>query len=116
MHELLASIFLTVDYDSLDHWTSGIQDKDILEMCDRTWVAADAWYLFGIVMEHVNPWYEWRESPSKGLQSSTEGLQPYSAPIVNICDRIQNLHLKNVDPTLWRRMNEVGIEPQLFGM
>lgn len=116
MHELLAAIFLAVDRDSLDKWTSTVQDTDILDMCDRTWVAADAWSLFSIVMEGVNPWYEWREPPVTRLNPLDDGLRPYTAPISTICNRIQNQYLSNVDPTLWRRMSELGIEPQIYGM
>jgi len=116
MHELLAPIYLAIDYDSLDKWTTSVQERDLLELCDRTWVAADAWALFGAVMDAVNPWYEWREPTNSQNKSAEDGLQPYVAPVVTICNRIQNQYLSNVDPTLWRRMSELGIEPQLYGM
>lgn len=85
MHEVLATIFLAVDYDSLDKWTSPVHDPDTLEMCDRTWVAADAWSLFNDVMEAVNSWYEWREPQVTQLNPAEEGLRPYTAPIVTVC-------------------------------
>ncbi|CAG7846481.1 SubName: Full=Related to molybdenum cofactor biosynthetic protein {ECO:0000313/EMBL:CCA66895.1} [Serendipita indica DSM 11827] len=113
MHEILAAIFLAVDYDSLDRWTSSVDDRDILEMCDRTWVAADAWSLFGLVMNSMNIWFEWRE-PTGAPKETENGLNPYVAPIVTTSNRIQNQYLSNVDPTLWRKMSELGIEPQLF--
>lgn len=56
MHELLASIYLVVDSDSLDRWTSSVQENDILDICDRTWVAADAWALFEVMMQGMNTW------------------------------------------------------------
>lgn len=84
MHELLATIFLVLDYDSLDKWTSSVQDSDILEMCDRIWVAADAWSLFSIMMEALNSWYEWREPEISRLNSADDGLRPYGAPIVTV--------------------------------
>ena len=115
MHEILAAIFLAVDYDSLDRWTSSVEDRDILEMCDRTWVAADSWSLFGLVMNSMNVWFEWREPPG-GPKETENGLNSYVAPIVAVSNRIQNQYLSNVDPTLWRKMNELGIEPQLFLM
>ncbi|KAG8798411.1 hypothetical protein FRC18_008669 [Serendipita sp. 400] len=116
MHELLAAIFLAVDYDSLDRWTSSVHEKDILDICDRNWVGADAWHLFSLVMGAITPWYEWRELARTDLADSNEGLTPYTAPIVAICNRMQNQYLSSVDPTLWRRMSELGIEPQLYGM
>ncbi|KIM28970.1 hypothetical protein M408DRAFT_8402 [Serendipita vermifera MAFF 305830] len=115
MHELLAAIFLAVDYDSLDKWTATVHGEELLEMCDRTWVAADAWALFGVVMEAVNPWYEWRE-PANSQKKSDDGIQSYVAPVVAVCNRLQNQYLSNIDPTLWRRMSELGIEPQLYGI
>lgn len=84
MHELLATIFLALDYDSLDKWTSSVHDSDVLEMCDRTWVAADAWSLFSIMMEGLNSWYEWREPEISRLNSADDGLRPYSVPIVTV--------------------------------
>lgn len=116
MHELLASIFLAIDYDSVDHWSTAIQDKNILEMCDRTWVAADAWSLFEVIMRAVNPWYEWQDPTPSGSKESEGSVQPYVTPIVTVCNRIQNQYLSKVDPTLWRKLSEVGIEPQLYGM
>ncbi|KAG8867855.1 hypothetical protein FRC20_004674 [Serendipita sp. 405] len=116
MHELLAAIFLAVDYDSLDRWTSSVHEKDILDICDRNWVGADAWHLFSLVMGAITPWYEWRELARTDLTDSNEGLTPYTAPIVAICNRMQNQYLSSVDPTLWRRMSELGIEPQLYGI
>jgi TBC1 domain family protein 5 len=56
MHELLASIYLAMDSDSLDRWTSSVHEQDILDMCDRTWVAADAWTLFEVLMQAMNVW------------------------------------------------------------
>jgi TBC1 domain family member 5 len=86
-------------------------------LADRTWVAADAFALFRVVMEAANPWYEWQEPANNQKKKSPEdGLHPYAAPVVAICNRIQNQYLSNVDPTLWRRMSELGIEPQLYGM
>src|SRR5260221_11730694 len=61
MHELLAALYMAVDYDSIDCTSTQIEDQDVLDICDRTWVAADAWSLFEVIMSAVNPWYEWRE-------------------------------------------------------
>lgn len=62
------------------------------------------------------PRYEWKEPAVIDRQDLEGGVNPYIAPIVTACNRIQNQHLSSVDPTLWRRMSELGVEPQLYGM
>lgn len=126
MHELLAPIFYALDYDSLG--PEQVSDTEITTFCSRTWLAADAWALFSIVMEGVSSWYEWREPippplPS-GLKSQfrhgpPEGqveLKPYVAPIVLTCQTLQAEMLRSSDPDLWQGMQKVGIEPQIYGM
>ena len=43
-------------------------------------------------------------------------LKPYVAPIVEACNRLQNVMLKSVDPELWKALQTAGIEPQIYGM
>ena len=121
MHELLAPLLLALDYDSLersslptDEPMSEDTDK-LLQLCDRKWIAADAFTLFGIVMAHASEWYEWREpvvKPIKGQLDTT----PYVSPIVQVCSKIHSEYLKNTDPVLYSRLQEVGVEPQIYGM
>lgn len=126
MHELLAPIFFALDFDSLT--PDQALDTEITTFCSRTWLAADAWALFGVVMEGVNTWYEWREPsppplpPSLKAQyrhAAPEGqveLKPYVAPIVLACQTLQAQMLKSTDPALWQGMQKAGIEPQIYGM
>lgn len=117
MHELLASLYIAVDYDSLDPTSPHPNlNADLLEMCNRTWVAADAWSMFEVVMDAVNPWYEWQEPQSALPRSGQVELKPYVAPIVAVCNRIHGQYLHKVDPALWEKMNDAGIEPQIYGM
>lgn len=129
MHELLASLYYAVDYDSIADDDS-LGDPDIREFCSRAWIAADAWVLFCLVMRGVGRWYEWQESkgpstaqghsalPSHVNLSATPdvALKPYVAPIIEACNRIQSTLLKSVDPQLWRCLQSSGIEPQIYGM
>ena len=130
MHELLAPLYYAVDYDSIPEGTSSTLDTDLGETCSRTWVAADAWALFLAVMHGVSRWYEWRESDTSGIGASISlpanhvrlnsdgkvNLQPYVAPIVQACNHIQGTLLRAVDPLLWKKIQDTGIEPQIYGM
>ncbi|KAI0059095.1 RabGAP/TBC [Artomyces pyxidatus] len=128
MHEILAPLYYAVDYDSLGD-PSGLQagsDDEMTEMCARRWVAADAWALFSSVMGAAGKWYEWRESPQEAslvpghvnlhVPDGRVNSEPYVAPILNACNRIQRELLKSVDPALWERLQAEGIEPQIYGI
>jgi TBC1 domain family member 5 len=56
MHELLAMVYIAVDYDSIEEGAP--IDQVLGAMCDRTWVAADAWALFVSLMHGMSKWYE----------------------------------------------------------
>lgn len=128
MHELLAPVFLAVDFDSIADDESEALESDTKEFCSRTWIAADSWALFRIVMSGVSTWYEWREPQPTALPPHLEtqfrhgpadnqgDLRPYVAPIVLTCQRLQSDMVKSVDPVLWQSMQKAGIEPQIYGM
>ncbi|CCM05040.1 uncharacterized protein FIBRA_07242 [Fibroporia radiculosa] len=125
MHELLAPLFYAVDYDSIDDATE-LGDSTVKEFCSRSWLAADAWALFGTVMAGVSKWYEWQDTEPVvnttalashvHLSVPSDGARPYVAPIVQACNRIQSTYLKSVDPELWKSMQSAGIEPQIYGI
>ncbi|KAA1471287.1 hypothetical protein DENSPDRAFT_819379 [Dentipellis sp. KUC8613] len=129
MHELLAPLYYALDHDSLsdEDVRDNSVDAELAEMCARRWVAADAWVLFESVMHGAGKWYEWRETP-EGMQAAAPGyvhlnapdgqirVEPYVAPILRSCNRIQKELLRSVDPVLWEHMHEEGIEPQIYGI
>ncbi|KAF8654199.1 hypothetical protein AX16_003726 [Volvariella volvacea WC 439] len=128
MHELLAPLYFTVDYDSLAEGDAG-DISDLWEICNRRWVTADAWALFNAIMLGASRWYEWQEGKQPANKTHqfkshhhinvTEAQaerKPYVAPIVAMCDKIQNTMLKSVDPVLWKYMHSSGIEPQIYGI
>ncbi|EJD06088.1 uncharacterized protein FOMMEDRAFT_104560 [Fomitiporia mediterranea MF3/22] len=126
MHELLAPLFHAVDYDSL--LPAENEDPGIIEFCSRTWVAADAWTLFDVVMDGMRSWYEWREPTPPPMPAALqtqyrhgppEGqleLKPYVAPIVIACQKLQSQMLRAADPQLWQGMQKAGVEPQIYGI
>ena len=129
MHELLAPVLLAVDYDSIteDDCDDG-DDQRLCKLCSRTWVSADTWAIFSVIMEGTAAWYEWREPIPpvlpEDLQAQyhhTEGkgpdeTRPYVAPIILTCQRLQSEMLRASDPLLWQAMQSAGIEPQIYGM
>lgn len=129
MHELLAPLYYAVDYDSMSVDDTALDGHPLREICSRAWVAADAWTLFSSVMRGVGRWYEWREAKDTSVgktplpshvqlpaSPTDSGLKPYVAPIIDACNRMQGVHLKSVDPQLWKSLQSSGIEPQIYGM
>ncbi|TFY80327.1 hypothetical protein EWM64_g3677, partial [Hericium alpestre] len=128
MHELLAPLYYAVDWDSLseEKAASAGVEPELAELCARKWVAADAWTLFESVMRGVGTWYEWREAPDKpslvpghvhlNVPNGQVHVEPYVAPILRSCNRIQKELLRSVDPILWDRIHTAGLEPQIYGI
>lgn len=118
MHELLAPLLYAIDFDSLDPASaSSSLDPELVELCDPTWIAADAHALFSIVMGHVGTWYEWQEPPAAPVPADGQvEIKPFIAPIVTICNTIHGEYLQKSDPALWAKLKESQIEPQIYGM
>jgi TBC1 domain family protein 5 len=116
MHELLAPIFYAVDFDSLDTSPSSTSNLELAELCDRQWIAADAWALFIAVMANASEWYEWREPAVSAPANGQVEIKAYIAPIVGVCNRIHGDFLRVVDPLLYSKLQESDIEPQIYGM
>ncbi|KAH0583932.1 hypothetical protein H2248_009520 [Termitomyces sp. 'cryptogamus'] len=131
MHEILAPLYYAVEFDSLSP-IGGPDEADVREVCSNTWVAGDAWALFDSVMRELSRWYEWREpSPNAAPRNAISPLtthvnfnipdgplniKPYTAPIVEACNRIQSTYLRTTDPQLYKHMQAAGIEPQIYGI
>ncbi|KAF8636563.1 hypothetical protein AX17_003375 [Amanita inopinata Kibby_2008] len=125
MHELLAPLYYAIEYDSV-FCTSEEGASSFRQTCSRTWVAADSWALFTVVMKGISRWYEWREVVDKpsvlsptvypDTSNGQTRLKPYIAPIVQTCSHVQTILLRTVDPLLWKHMQSSGIEPQIYGI
>ena len=129
MHELLAPVYFAIDFDSVSITADTDLDSDLDIFCSRTWVAADSWALFNVLMNGVHDWYEWREpsplplpSPLKSQfrygasNGDSHGFEPFVAPIVLACQRLQTDFLRMADPLLFESMQKAGVEPQIYGM
>lgn len=146
MHELLACVYRAVDFDSVERGLSRQVNPQLQELCDRTYVAADAHALFQSIMQRIETWYQWRApipdpvSPTSPLAhvfrfSANEeviypsikpqvntlangqlDLKQYVAPIIPTCVSLRDVKLRVVDPHLWEKLRDVGVEPQMYGM
>lgn len=126
MHEILAPLYLATYHDAISQPESSSVTPELAELCSAEHIAADAWLLFMLIMNNISRWYEWRESPIKSNSSNgsnfvvipegQNGMQPYVAPIVQACNRIQSQMLQKCDPVLWQSIQKAGIEPQIYGM
>jgi len=116
MHEILAPILYALDYDSIDSdaGSDAVHDE-ASEFCSRRWIAADAWALFDIVMRGANSWYEWKEPMVEATTNGPMRTEAWVAPIVRTCNSILE-DLRTVDPALYAKLVEVGVEPQIYGM
>lgn len=85
----------------------------------RDHVEHDAYTLFNVLMTNMLSWYD----PNLRIPSQLDlsnGHKSSAAtapvqPIVAKCARIHDL-LKKVDFELWKRMEELQIEPQIYGI
>lgn len=120
MHEILAIILWCTDLDSVGPAPSA-QDRDTLGrlVLAREYVDHDAYSLFNILMTSMLSWYDHTSSVSCWV-GNNNGYQTTAGttlvqPIVAKCARVHDL-LKKVDFELWKRMEELKIEPQIYGI
>lgn len=133
MHELLAPILWTVDYDSLAP-TSSLDSLPHLVL-SSSYIEHDTWSLFAELTKAASPFYDFTPSvplPVDRSSASTTSLtlhhhaplgSPFSntstvlvQPIVGTAIRIHDGLLKTVDVALWARMEQLKVEPQLYAI
>ncbi|KAI0086643.1 hypothetical protein BDY19DRAFT_959591 [Irpex rosettiformis] len=144
MHELLAPLYYAVDFDSLSTSESSSQMEVFVSrawVAADAWVLFSAvmrgvgrWYEWREPKLNMDPTGS-ATTPTSGINHGRSplashvqlnlsnsdgrtpgGLQPYVAPIVETCNRIQSVLLKSVDPQLWKSLQTSGIEPQMYGI
>lgn len=85
----------------------------------RDHVEHDTYSLFNVLMTNMLSWYDPNLSVPAPLASSNgfgnTNASTLIQPIVAKCSRIHDL-LKKVDFELWKRMEELKIEPQIYGI
>lgn len=146
MHELLAPILWTVDWDSLDPLPPA-ETRPVEQLAhailSREHVEHDAWALFAALMNSAKRLYDHNpsvplpvEKPNNASTTSLTlshtagyGAQPGHGqgtpaaastvlvqPIVGTAIRIHDKLLKTVDRELWEKLEELQIEPQLWAL
>lgn len=136
MHELLAPLLWTVDFDSLPSSADTTESLAHLVL-SREHVEHDTWQLFSALMKSAKIFYDFTPSVplavDKGSAASSttsltlshsEGFKSQSStsssvlvqPIVGTAIRIHDSLLKKIDHDLWAKMEELGVEPQLYGI
>ena len=121
MHEILAILFWVTDLDSLDVDVDGADaqsDSLAYTILSRSHLEHDAYAMFSVLMTNMLSWYDPEMTVSVPSPSSASlGTSQTSKvqPIVAKCSRIHDM-LKKVDFELWRRMEELQIEPQIWGI
>ena len=121
MHEVLAVVYWCTDLDSLDEsparqFPANNHEDLAKNVLSRRHVEHDAFSLYSVLMTNMLSWYDPAMSVSLSSMPSMNG-QPSSLvqPVVAKCAHIHEL-LKKVDFELWRRMEELQIEPQIYGI
>lgn len=127
MHELLAVCLFTVDRDSLERVESkkDVSTQAMGATLDRHYVEHDAFDLFMAIMKPAKAFYEWRqeEGPvSAGLLEASfsangqKRAQSGQAPIIIRSNNLHSSLIRRIDPQMWERLENEGIEAQLWAM
>ena len=121
MHEILAIILWCTDLDSLEEPASPPRQNNLAYLVlSRQHLEHDSYALFNVLLLNMLSWYDPSMSVPASLGTSNgnivgSGTGGMVQPIVARCARIHDL-LKKVDFELWRRMEELKIEPQIWGI
>ncbi|GAA5890399.1 hypothetical protein JCM5296_002811 [Sporobolomyces johnsonii] len=127
MHELLAPLLWTVDYDSLP--PSRVEDDSLVHLVlARGWVEHDTWSLFCALMKSASIFYDHTASvpipdsahdraPNFGLApaSPSTSATTLAQPIVALSAHLHSL-IATLDPLLHAAFSRLQIEPQLYAI
>jgi TBC1 domain family protein 5 len=118
MNELLAVIVLCVARDSQER-----RGEDVLSvLVNRQFVEADCYNLFCNYMDFMKQYFfveKRRDAKQKALEKQTKlfseanGPQ-HESPIVDKCIKVFNETLSQVDNELYKHLQTVGVEPNIF--
>ena len=112
MHEILAILLRTVDYDSIelqhDDKAGDLLSQNTAYVIDRAFVAHDAFALYSALMTRMLELYD----PSLSVHV------PQHQPVQSIVARCADIYdlLKEHDPELWHLLDDLQIEPQMWGL
>lgn len=133
MHELLAPIIFLFHREKPPQAPDpAANDETIMYIMDHAYIEHDAFWCFMTLMDQMEPFFAVDRSPKKKppprggiLDSSLSGAvgvksiaqqEATKSAILAMGDRIQNELLKLADPALHAKLQEAGIEHQLYAM
>ena len=139
MHELLAVCSWAVDRDATSRPASDavgsplardVSEEAMYATLDERYIEHDAYGLFVHIMKPAKSWYEWRaeEAPVRpsSLSIGTAQLRQMmqrskntaqaQAPIITRCQHIHHGLIGRIDPQLWERLENEGVEAQIWAM
>ncbi|GES82722.1 TBC1 domain family member 5-like isoform X5 [Rhizophagus clarus] len=134
MHELLAPILWVVDKESIPssngYAVENNEDTIIKQTLNAEYVEHDTFALFSALMKAAKEYYEYNDEifnkkPVKRAQGSdlefarliknNQAEVAKATPVFRKCNKIYE-YLQTIDPELHERLNELEIEPQLYGI
>lgn len=120
MHELLAPILYVLDQDCV---AASTRDSVVANCLSPTYVEHDAFVIFSAVMKYAKEWYQFndevftRPNRNPNVHKSDTAVEAAKlTPVVAKCHRIHHHLLRTLDPELYKHLEGLGIEPQLYGI
>ncbi|ORY51340.1 RabGAP/TBC [Rhizoclosmatium globosum] len=121
MHELLAPIIYTVEFDKV--LVSSKEVDGSASLCDSRFVEHDSYTLFDQLMNNAQKWFELGDESHKETNTKLKKAifqnslsKTNQLPIVSLCLHIQNEVIQKLDPDLYKTLKDLNIEPQLYGL
>lgn len=133
MHELLAPILYILEGEAIRVDDEGYDSADVSTMLytvhDGRYKEHDAYVLFASLMGKVKQWYVSQASPSQASLAShrIDVQEPFDEradvsdvvqtnKVVEKCQYVHQVLLAEVDPSLYRYLTELDIEPQFYAL
>ncbi|XP_015908364.1 TBC1 domain family member 5 [Parasteatoda tepidariorum] len=123
MHEILAPILFVLKYDVegyLEYSKENKLDLELHIMLNQNYIEHDAYFLFYQLMNSIEPWY----TSSDYLYDKSIVAEPFTQKMSSSPTNCLGQHLKRIyeqllkhhDNELFRRLEELEITPQIFGI
>ncbi|KAE8222445.1 hypothetical protein CF319_g4352 [Tilletia indica] len=115
MHELAGAIWLARERMGLAQ--SAEEGQDVLsKFGDVRYVEHDTYSIFDELMRTHRQCFEWKQPPKPVPPPGQEvSSKPVVSAIIQRCEQVQVL-IRQVDPSLGSKLDELDIEPQLWAM
>ncbi|KAK0546780.1 hypothetical protein OC844_007225 [Tilletia horrida] len=114
MHEIAGAIWLARERASATE--AADEGQDILSnFSDSRFIEHDTYTIFDELMRTHRECFEWRQPPSPPPVPGQDAPKPAVSAMIQRCEKVQEL-IRQVDPSLGAKLDELEIEPQLWAM